>query len=125
MKTVKSADLEYLVPDEKKQVPITLADKVTEIVSYYDIMNFQDRDLEDNEYDIEVNIILYRLGKVNDLKELQWMIHDVFVSCFSDDPQRQSGDRCFRYMAEEIWEVWQEEIERLGLAKSQRIFGRK
>ena len=125
MTNKESEDLEYLVQEyiEKKKIPQNFMEKVTEILYYHDTMGFSPHFPED-EYDIEAANIIAGLRHVSNLKELQWMIYDVFVCCFSALSAEPIYDKRYTYIAEEIWDAWQEEIERLNLEKSTRIFGK-
>jgi len=113
MTNEESEDLEYLLPEyvEVRKEPRNEKEVITEILAYHDLMGFTAGYFPDDEYDIEARWIMSLQRKASDLRELRWMIYDVFVFCFSETSVPVNSDRRYRYIAEEIWDLWQEEIE--------------
>ena len=120
--------LEYLSKEKKAKKrwiePDPFFENILDIIYHYDPAGFAKKHAPKERYNTVVSVIIYRLGKVTDLSEMQWMIYDIFFEWLSESRILPGSDRCYRYMAEEIWEAWEEEIGRLGLRKSTAIFGK-
>ena len=45
------------------------------------------------------------------MRSLRWIVYDVFKDFFDKDTILPSSDKCYQFIAEEIWDVWQEVIK--------------
>jgi len=91
--------------DDRKLKQLT--ESVTEILYHYDPVGMVDYSLPKDEYSIEAGNIVSRLDEVTDLRSLRWMVYDVLVFWFSENMILANSNKCYRYIAEEIWEDWQ------------------
>jgi len=87
-----------------------LLEEITEILYYYDPVGLAAIYCPEDEYDIEAIAILHRLRHVKDKTELRWMVYDVFVAWFDEDMTLPSSDKCYRQIADEIWDRWHEKM---------------
>lgn len=85
-------------------------EEITEILYYHDPMRFAAMHCPEDEYDIEAACIVAGLRNVTDLRDMRLMIYDVFVRCFLETSVLPNSDKCYCYIAEEIWDLWQEVI---------------
>ena len=84
--------------------------EITEILFSYNPIGVPDIFWPDNENDYVTTCILHSLRDVKDLTELRWMVYDVFLRLFGEDLVLPRNNSCYRHMAEEIWDLWQEMI---------------
>ena len=89
----------------------TFKAEIVEILYYYDPAGLAKLYVPKDEYSIEAGAIIYGLKDVEDLTSLRWMVYEVFEGWFSGASVLPSSDRCYRYIAEEIWEAWHEIID--------------
>ena len=89
---------------------IKMSELITEILYYYDPVGSADLYVPEDEYEPEARMIINHLKDVTDMRSLRWIVYDVFERFFSKDMILPSSDKCYRFIAEEIWEVWQEAI---------------
>jgi len=106
---------------EKRMREPTFAETVVEILYHYDLMNFAKYGFPEDEYDIEAYPIVYNLHRVDDIASLRWLVYEVFAWKFSETSVPQSGDVRYRYIAEEIWEEWQQRIARADAQREREI----
>ena len=88
-----------------------MSEEITEILYYYDLLGLAALYAPKDEYEVEARAIIVRLHSVTDMRSLRWMVYDVFLFYFSEDSIPPSSDKSYRYIAEELWEVWQEAID--------------
>ena len=84
---------------------------VSEILYKYDPVGFVQHGVPEDEYDPEARAIIGRLKDVTDMRSLRWTVCEVFKDFFDKDTILPSSDKCYRFIAEEIWDVWQEAIQ--------------
>ena len=84
---------------------------VSEILYTYDPVGFVHHGVPYDEYDPEARAIIGRLKDVTDMQSLRWIVYDVFKNFFDKDMILASGDKCYRLIAEKIWDVWQDVID--------------
>ncbi len=97
--------------NENKEKLKKFTESVSEILYYYDPVGLSKLGVPDDEYDPEARTIIGRLKDVTDIRSLRWIVYEVFKDFFDKDTILPSSNKCYRYIAEEIWEVWQEAIE--------------
>jgi len=95
---------------EKRMREPTFVEVVTEILYHYDPMGFAESGFSEDEYDIEAYPIVHNLHHVDDITSLKWMVYEVFTWKFSETSVPESGNILYRYIAEEIWDEWQQRI---------------
>lgn len=88
-----------------------ITETVSEILYYYDPVDLAKFRVPEDEYEIEARVIIKRLKDVTDLRSLRLIVYEVFVYYFDEDMILPSSDKYYRFIAEEIWEVWQEVIQ--------------
>ena len=88
-----------------------LNELITEILYYYDPAGLAALYVPEDEYEPEARAIIKHLKDVRDMRSLGWIVYEVFEDFFAKDMILPSSDKCYRFIAEEIWEVWQEAIE--------------
>jgi len=90
--------------------PVTFVDEVSEILYYYDPAGLAKFYAPEDEYSSQAASIVRQLADVDDMVSLRWMVYDVFYRMFDGAYIKPSSDRRYRYIAEEIWELWQEKL---------------
>ncbi len=85
-------------------------EEINEILYYYDPVGLAALYCPEDEYEPEAGSIVNHLRDVKDATELRWMIYEVFASWFDASYILPSSHKHYRYMAEEIWELWQKVI---------------
>jgi len=106
---------------EKRMREPTFVETVVEILYHYDLMNFAKYGFPEDEYDIEAYPIVYNLHQVDDITSLRWLVYEIFAWKFSETSVPQSGDIRYRYIAEEIWDEWQQRIARADAERESEI----
>ena len=89
----------------------TINETVSEILYYYDPVGLAKLRVPEDEYETQARMIIKRLKDVTDLRSLRWIVYEVFVYYFDEDMILPSSDKYYRFIAEEIWEVWQKVIQ--------------
>lgn len=84
---------------------------ITGILYYYDVAGLSKYGVPEDEYTSEASAIIYSLKDVDNLRSLHWAVYDVFVKFLSKESILPAGDECYRSIAEEVWELWQEKIQ--------------
>jgi len=87
-----------------------MSDEINEILYYYDPVGLAAIHCPEDEYESEAGTIVYYLKDVTNKTDLRWMIYEVFYWWFNGSGMLPSSHRYYRYMAEEIWELWHEVI---------------
>jgi len=59
----------------------------------------------DDEYDVEVSMILPRLGEATSASDVHRIVHEEFVHCF--DAEIAGPPEVYATVSEEIWQTWQ------------------
>ena len=98
--------------NEKKEKLKKFTESVSEILYYYDPVGLAKLGVPEDEYDLEARVIISKLKDVTDIRSLRWVVYEVLVYYFDKDMILPNSNKCYRYIAEEIWEDWQEAIER-------------
>jgi hypothetical protein len=96
--------------ENKKKLKI-FSTSITEILCYYDPAKLGSFRVPEDEYGSEAEAIIDKLRDVEDMKTLQWAVYDVFEYFFSKEHVLPRWDERYGFIAEEIWEVWQEAIQ--------------
>jgi len=117
-------ELEYLLEEEKEKEPKTFVEVVTKILYRYDPSGLAEAYFIEYKYSEVARQIVNHLRELKDLTEMRWMIHEKCTGGYYASHTLPSSHKCYRYMAEEIWEAWKEELERRKVKKSEAIFGR-
>ena len=97
--------------NENKDKRKIFSESITEILCYYDPAKLSSFSVPENEYVSEAEAIIYKMRDVEDMKTLQWAVYDVFVHFFTKENILPRRDECYGFIAEEVWEVWQEAIQ--------------
>jgi len=88
-----------------------MSDEVNEILCYYNPYSLSSVHYRTRQYYPEAAVIVWHLKDVTDKADLRWLIHEVCNDRFDFGRAFQSSHRHYRYMAEEIWELWHEVID--------------
>jgi hypothetical protein len=98
----------------------TFSRSVAEILYYYDPAQLGKLGVGEDEYASEANTVIAALRSVEDIKTLQWTLYDILVRSFSKENILPPWDKCYLYIAEEIWEVWQDAIDEPSILHQRR-----
>ena len=97
--------------NENKETLKTFSESITEILYYYDPAKLGCFGVPEDEYSSEAEAIVHKLRDVQDIRSLQYCVYDVLVHFISKENILPRSDKRYRFIAEEIWEVWQEAIK--------------
>ncbi len=95
----------------KREKMEKMSDEVNEILCYYNPYSLSSVHYRTRQYYPEAGAIVCYLKDVTDKTDLRWLIHKVCNDWSDFGRALPSSHRYYRYMAEEIWELWQEVIE--------------
>ena len=92
----------------------TFSRSVAEILYYYDPAQLGKLGVGEEEYASEAHTVIAALRSVEDMKTLQWTLYDILARSFTKENILPRWDRRYLYIAEEVWDVWQDAIEGYG-----------
>jgi len=98
-------------------------EETKEILCYYDPSGLAEAYFIEYKYSEVARQIVNHLRDVKDLTEMRWMIHEKCTGGYYASHTLPSSHKYYKYMAEEIWEAWKEELECRKIKKSTAIFG--
>jgi len=101
----------YTSPEEKKE-PQTFHEKISEILYRYDPAGLAELYLPEDEYDSESGAIIRKLSGIGSVGVLKWVVYDVFEDYFGVHGTLIKGHHTYGLIAEEIWDIWQDEIRK-------------
>ena len=93
-------------PTEEKRM--TCSESVSEILCYYDVAGLTKYGVPEDEYDSEASSIIARVREVDDIRSLKWLVYEVFEAFLSKESILAPSDERYKFIAEEIWDLWQE-----------------
>lgn len=96
--------------EEENKTPQTFSEKVLKVLQLHDPASFKELYLPDDEYGIEATVIINRLRNVESIGILRSVIYEVFEEYLGRDTILPSVDKCYKQIAQEVWDIWQKEI---------------
>jgi hypothetical protein len=90
---------------------MTFSESISEILYYYDVAGLVRGSVPEDEYISEARAIVYRLREVDDIRSLKWLVYEVFEAFLFKESILPLSNERYLFIAEEIWELWQENIE--------------
>ena len=81
---------------------------ITEILYSYDPAELVGCSIPKDEYSTEAGTIIGNLREIEDIRSLKWMVYGVFEAYFFKENILPLSHECYRLIAEEIWEEWEE-----------------